>query len=83
MTKLSKKVCKICRKADALSRGINPDDTWNKNDEAYWAEGRTFCPFNFRVHSWSPLGVHLIPIHKIPDFCDCRLEHTVLSEKPK
>ena len=72
--KFSKEICKQCYEQ------CGPD-SWSAGDDESWKEGKVWCVELF--YSDVPIREHFIGIGEIPDGCPYKLEHTVMSEKPK
>jgi len=76
MTKLSEEICKRCwdeRAEEVKEKRL----LWSYIDERRWQQGVVLC------RTFLPFGFGPCPIDSIPDGCFYRLEHIVLSEKPK
>jgi len=80
MTKLSKKICRKCWNERAREENNNRL-LWNEDDENSWKEGRVICSSQFTT--WESAINCEISTDQTPDCCSYKLEHVVLSEKPK
>jgi len=77
MPRLSKKVCKKCWVEYVRGKKFLTL-VWDSFADDEWKEGTVFCPVP-GCHS----GGGEIGTNKIPDYCPYKLEHTVLSKRPK
>ena len=75
---MNKEICKKCWNECAHEHN-NKDLLWNEYDDDLWKEGRILC----RNLCWIQTVGYNTSTDQIPDCCSYKLEHIVISEKPK